>query len=311
MPTPTNRIILFLLSTALFNAQLSIRSAVAQSANTTTAAQNEYLLIGSGDLVDVTVFREPELETKVRVDAIGNITLPLINSIHIAGLTPQQAEKVMEESYEKSNYLKAPQISLLVDEYATQSISVVGEVQKAGSYPATAPRSVIDAIALAGGLTVNADRHITIQHRGSLNDKEEVFLSNNSDKALAAQVKVYPGDIVMVPKAGVVYVLGDVHQPGGYVMQDDSKMSALQAIAMAAGINTTAVGGQVRLVRRTAEGSTTEITISLKDMQKGKVPDMQLRANDVLWVPFSFGKNFMMSGSSILSVASSAAVYRF
>jgi polysaccharide export outer membrane protein len=108
-----------------------------------------------------------------------------------------------------------------------------------------------------------------------------------------------------------VYVLGDVHQPGGYVMQDESKMTALQAIALAAGNNTTSLGGQVRLVRRTPEGSSTEITISIKDMQRGKIPDLQLRANDVLWVPFSFGKNLMMSGSSILSVASSAAVYRF
>ena len=188
---------------------------------------------------------------------------------------------------------------------------MVGEVQKAGAYPATAPRSVIDAIAFAGGLTPIADRHITVQHRGSLHAKEEVFLSNNSDKALAAQVLVYPGDIVMVPKAGVVYVLGDVHQPGGYVMQDESTMTALQAIAMASGNNTTSLADQVRLVRRTPEGSTTEITISVKDMQRGKIPDMPLRANDVLWIPFSFGKNFLMNRSSILSGASSAAIYHF
>jgi polysaccharide biosynthesis/export protein len=310
MPTPTNRIV-FLLSVALFTAPLGIRSVAAQGTDKTIKAQNEYLLIGSGDLVDVTVFREPDLAAKSRVDAVGNITLPLIGSIHVAGLTPQQAQKAVAATYEAEHYLKSPQISLLVDEYATQSISVLGEVQKAGVYPATAPRSVIDVVAFAGGLTPIADRHITIQHRGSIHGEEEVFLSNNADKALAAQVMVYPGDIVMVPKAGVVYVLGDVHQPGGYVMQDESKMTALQAIALAAGNNTTSLGGQVRLVRRTPEGSSTEITISIKDMQRGKIPDLQLRANDVLWVPFSFGKNLMMSGSSILSVASSAAVYRF
>jgi polysaccharide biosynthesis/export protein len=311
MSSPANQIVLSILSMALLPLALGAPLAVGQSADTTISAQKDYLLIGAGDLVNVTVFREPDLAAKSRVDAAGNITLPLIGGIHVEGLSPQQAQKVVATSYETANYLKSPQISLLVEEYAAKSISVVGEVQKAGAYPATAPRSVIDAIAFAGGLTPIADRHITIQHRGSLQDKEEVFLSNNSDKALAAQVMVYPGDIVMVPKAGVVYVLGDVHQPGGYVMQDDSKMTALQAIAMAAGNNTTSLGGQVRLLRRTPDGSSTEIIISIRDMQKGKVPDMQLKANDVLWVPFSFGKNLLMSTSGILSVAGTAALYHF
>jgi polysaccharide biosynthesis/export protein len=311
MPSPSNRIVLTLLSMVLLPLACGALFAAAQSADTTTSARKDYLLIGAGDLVNVSVFREPDLAAKSRVDAIGNIALPLIGGIHVEGLTPQQAQKVVAESYEAANFLRSPQVSLLVEEYATQSISVVGEVQKAGAYPATAPRSVIDVIAYAGGLTPVADRHITVQHRGSLQAKEEIFLSNNSSKALAAQVMVYPGDIVMVPKAGIVYVLGDVHQPGGYVMQDDSKMTVLQAIAMAAGNNTTSLGGQVRLVRRTAEGSSTEITISIKDMQKGKTPDMQLKADDVLWVPFSFGKNLLMSTSGILSVAGAAAVYHF
>lgn len=311
MSSPANQIVLSLLSMALLPLALGAPLAIAQGADATTSAQKDYLLIGAGDLVNVTVFREPDLAAKSRVDAAGNITLPLIGGIHVEGLTPQQAQKVVAESYEAANYLKSPQVSLLVEEYATQSISVVGEVQKAGAYPATAPRSVVDAIAFAGGLTPVADRHITVQHRGSLHAREEVFLSNNSDKALAAQVMVYPGDIVMVPKAGIVYVLSDVHQPGGYVMQDDSKMTALQAIAMAAGNNTTSLGGRVRLLRRTPEGNSTEITISIKDMQKGKVPDMQLKANDVLWVPFSFGKNLLMSTTGILSVAGTAAVYHF
>jgi polysaccharide export outer membrane protein len=208
---------------------------------------------------------------------------------------------------ETANYLKAAQVSVLIDEYATQSISVMGEVQKPGSYPITAPRSVFDALAFAGGLTITADRHITIQHRGELNGKQDVFLSNNANDALASQIKVYPGDIVIVPKAGIVYVLGDVRVPGGYVMQDDSKMTVLQAIALASGAAPTSNGGHVRLVRRTPQG-TTEMTISIMDMQKGKTPDMPLQANDVLWVPFNFGKNFALNGSSILSSVGTAAI---
>jgi polysaccharide export outer membrane protein len=296
------------------SATLSLGVASAQQtavgANTVQPGAKESLLIGAGDLVHVTIFREHDLETKARVTDAGDITLPLAGSLHVAGLNPSQAASDVASRYESLKLLKHAQVSVLVEEYATQAISVMGEVQKPGSYTVTAPRSVIDALAMAGGLTPKADRHITIEHRGALQSKQEVFLPNNSDDALAAQVKVYPGDIVMVQKAGIVYVLGDVHQPGGYIMQDDSKMTVLQAVALASGTNHTAVEGKVRLVRRTPSG-TTETLISLKDMQKGKVPDLALTANDVLWVPFSFTKNFVMSGSSILGVAGSAAVYHY
>jgi polysaccharide export outer membrane protein len=295
-------------SAALF---LGVASAQQSTAMTNVVpSQKESLLIGAGDMVHVTVFREHDLETKARVTDAGDITLPLAGSLHIAGLNPAQAETEVAARYESLHLLKHAQVSVLVEEYATQAISVIGEVEKPGSYTVTAPRSVIDALAMAGGLTPKADRHITIEHRGELDSKQEVFLPNNSDDALAAQVKVYPGDIVMVQKAGIVYVLGDVHQPGGYVMQDDSKMTVLQAVALASGTNHTAIEGKVRLVRRTPNG-TTETLLSLKDMQKGKVPDMALSANDVLWVPFSYTKNFVMSGSTILGVAGSAAVYHY
>jgi len=276
--------------------------------NATTAKQQESLLIGPGDMVHVSIFREPDLDTKTRVTDAGDITLPLIGNVHVGGLNPAQAQSEVASRYEAAHYLKAAQVSVLIDEYATQSISVMGEVQKPGSYPITAPRSVFDALAFAGGLTTSADRHITIQHRGELSSKQDVFLSNNANDALDAQIKVYPGDIVIVPKAGIVYVLGDVRQPGGYVMQDDSRMTVLQAIALAAGAAPTSNGGHVRLLRRTPHG-TTEMTISIMDMQKGKTPDMPLQANDVLWVPFNFGKNFAMNGSSIIGSVGTAAIY--
>ena len=200
MPSPSNKALLSFLCLALLSVAAGASGAQTRSETTSTAEQKDYLLIGAGDLVSVTVFREPDLASKSRVDALGNISLPLIGSIHVQGSTPQQAQKLVAADYEAAHYLKSPQVSLIVEEYATQSISIVGEVQKAGAYPATAPRSVIDAIAFAGGFTPVADRHVTIQHRGYLNGKEEVFLSNDSDRALAAQVMVYPGDIVMAPK---------------------------------------------------------------------------------------------------------------
>jgi polysaccharide export outer membrane protein len=223
-------------------------------------------------------------------------------------MTPSEAARAAEQRYSVGQYLLDPQVSIFIDEYATQAIAIMGEVQRPGTFPAATPRGVMDTLALAGGFTPAADRHIVIQHRSG--DKQEVFLPNNAQAALSTAVLVYPGDLVLVPKAGIVYVLGDVARPGGYVMEDDSTLTVMQAIAMAAGANKTAKEGSARIVRRTAQGYT-EIPVSLKDMQKGTVADVALQREDVLWVPFSYGKNLVISGTSIIAGASSAVVYHY
>lgn len=196
-----------------------------------TGSAAESLLIGPGDLVHVTVFRLPEMETKVRVTDAGDVTLPLVGKLHIAGLTPAEASRTVALQYAAGHYLVDPQVSVMVEEYATQTVAIMGEVLRPGTFPIATPRGVMDTLALAGGFTLAADRHITIQHGSGA--KQEVFLPNNAKNALAAEVLVYPGDLIIVPKAGIVYVLGDVMRPGGYVMQDDSTLTVLQAVAMA------------------------------------------------------------------------------
>jgi polysaccharide export outer membrane protein len=273
-----------------------------------SGAAAESLLIGAGDLVHVTVFRMPDLETKARVTDAGDVTLPLVGKVHIAGLTPAEASRTVEQQYEAGHYLVEPQVSVLVEEYVTQTVAILGEVQRPGTFPAATARGVMDTLALAGGFTPAADRHITVQHGSG--QKQEVFLPNDAKDALAADVLVYPGDLVIVPKAGIVYVLGDVGRPGGYVMQEDSTLTVMQAIAMASGANRTAKEGSAIVVRKTAAGYK-EIPVSLKDMQKGKIADMALEREDVLWVPFSYGKNLVITGSSIVAGASSAVVYHY
>jgi polysaccharide export outer membrane protein len=272
-----------------------------------TAKFTESLLIGRGDLLHVIVFREPDLEQKVRVKDSGEIDLDLAGALNVAGLTPGDAAKAIAQLYIQGHYLNHPQVSVLVEEYATQSVSVLGQVNKPGAVTLTTPRSLLDVLSLSGGLTEIADRHITLQHR----DKSEsttVFLPNDATASLHADVTVYPGDTVLVPKAGVVYVLGDVARPGGYVMQDDAKLTVLQAMAMASGTNRTAKESAARLIRK-VNGSYQEQIVSLQDIERGKKPDMLLDADDVLYVPFSMAKNVVLGASGIVSSASSAAIY--
>jgi polysaccharide export outer membrane protein len=271
------------------------------------AIVRESLLIGRGDLLHITVFREPDLEQKVRVKDSGEIDLDLAGTVKVEGLTAAEAAKAIAQLYLQGHYLNHPQVSVFLEEYATQNISVLGQVNKPGVFAITTTRSLLDVLAMAGGLTEVADRHITVQ-RANKSGNSVVFLPNDAASSLGAKTVVYPGDTVLVPKAGIVYVLGDVARPGGYVMQDDARLTVLQAVAMASGANRTAKEDATRLIRK-VNGSYQESTVPLHDIERGKKADIQLEADDVLYLPFSMARNVVLGASSILSTTSSAAIY--
>lgn len=274
-------------------------------------AQKESLLIGPGDQLHVVVFDTPELEQHVRVADSGDAPLMLVGALHVGGLTPAQAAALLNEKLVSGHFLLAPQSAVSVEQYATESVSVLGEVKLPGSYPITAPRSVLDMVAMAGGLTPAADRNLTIQQKGNLNNSTHYFLSNDADKAIKDDVMVNPGDTILVPKAGIVYVLGDVRQPGGYVMNNNSgKLTVLQMVATAGGVNNSAVQSHARLVRKQPDGTYQTIPLQLGEMQKGKQPDMPLYASDIVYVPFSFLKNAAVgSTGGLVSSATTALIY--
>ena len=277
-----------------------------QSAPAPTSPARESLLIGPGDLLHVSVLREPELDQHVRVLDSGGIVLALAGNIHVQGLTPAAAALRIAAQYRDGQFLLHPVVTVFVEEYATEAVTVLGQVQHPGNVHIDAPRTLIDVLALAGGLTDVADRHIVIQRPGG--ERLHVFLSNHPDAALNANILVRPGDTVLVPKAGIVYVLGDVAHPGGYVMRNESRMTVLQAIALAAGASKTASEKHVRLVRN-VDGITQSITLPLRDMERGREPDVPLQANDIIYVPFSLARNISLGITNITAAASSALIY--
>lgn len=273
--------------------------------------QDESLKIGPADTVHVKVLEAPELEQVAKVTDAGEIPLVLGGNVKIAGLTPAEAARTIEKVLKDGGFVLTPHVTLTIDQYATQNVSVLGEVHAPGTYPIGTPRTVVDVLSLAGGVTEVADRKITIERRAS-GEKITYFLSNQAKTALDDNVKVYPGDIVMVPKADVVYVLGDVGHPGGIVMStNDSRLSVLQAISMAGGTLPHAIPSHTRMVRKQADGTYVEIALPLSDMQKGKKPDVPLQANDIIYVPFSYGRNMALSLGGIIGAATSASIYRF
>lgn len=293
-------------------AQTLAAAAVPVQASTPVAepapAQSESLLIGPGDLLRISIVRESELDQRIRVLDSGDIVLALAGNVSVQGLTPAQAAARIANKYREGQFLLHPEVSVFVEEYATETVTVLGQVAHPGNFRLDAPRTLIDVLSLAGGLTDSAERHIVVQRAGKEGERVRVFLSNHADDALNANVLVRPGDTVVVPKAGIVYVLGDVAHPGGYVMQNDSQLTVLQAIALAAGTSKTASEKRVRLVRN-IDGLTKSIDLPLRDMERGREPDIPLQANDILYVPFSMVKNLSMGLANITAAASSALIY--
>jgi polysaccharide export outer membrane protein len=272
---------------------------------------DESLVIGPGDMLHVQVFDTPELEQGVRVTDAGEIRLLLGPNVKVAGLTPSQAAQQVREAFISGKYMVNPRISIVVEQYATQNVSILGQVKAPGSYPIGTPRSIVDVLALAGGLTDAANRHIKIERHSNPNQHVDYFLSNSADEALNQSIKIYPGDTIVVPKAGIVYVMGDVGRPGGYLINNnDAKLTLLQAVTMAGGTNKTSSPAHTRLMRKTANGYE-EIQVQLADMQKGKRADMDAQPDDVIYIPFSYVRNVFVSSSSIISAAGTAAVYTF
>ena len=270
----------------------------------------ESLLIGPGDLVHVQVLDTPELEQQSRVGDAGTIDLIIGGDVKIAGLTPAASARAIETVLRDKNLLLRPRVLVTVVDYATQKVSVIGEVKAPGAYPIGTTRSVLQVLALAGGISELADRKILVQRAGSM-QKVPYFISNEADTAADTAVQVNPGDTIIVPRAALTYALGDLKLPGGYTMtNNDGKLTVLELVARAGGTNRTASEAHAKLIRKTAAGYV-EMPLPLKDIQNGKKPDFALQPNDIVYVPFSYRKNLVLNTSGVVASAASSAVYRF
>lgn len=272
-------------------------------------SQHESLLIGAGDQVHVEVFDTPELSSTARVDDKGDMPLLMGGTVHIAGLTPEQAAVEVEHTLVHRKLMNQPQVLVTVQRFATQNVTVFGQVTHPASYEIDTPRPLTEVLAQAGGFTEQADRHVSIR-RANAKTTEDVFVSNDPKEALGQNVYVYPGDSITVPKQQLVYVLGDVNRAGGFPMNNDvSGITVLQALATAGGAAHTAAISRARLVRRINGDNYKEIPLNLSAMQKGKLPDMVMQPNDIVYVPFDFIKNAALGITGVVAAGTSAVIY--
>jgi polysaccharide export outer membrane protein len=232
--------------------------------------------IEAGDLIDVQVFNTPELSAKLRVSQDGLITLPGASSVDVGGLTPLQAGATIEKSLRESQIMLDPHVTVLVTEYSTQGISVLGEVKKPGTYLLLGQHSLYDALSAAGGVTQQLGSSIQITHQSDPTRPITVPVSSPNYSELQRLTEVKAGDVVVVSRAETIYVVGDVGHPGEYYIQNGQKLSVLNAIALAQGVNPTET-----------------IPVNLNRIAKNNGENLTLRAADVLVVPRSGAKQFL------------------
>ncbi len=298
-----------LLSPLLLVSALHAQSSVdqpqshADAAMSPAPASNPSLHLGPGDLVEISVYSVPELNTKARVSSKGDLFFPLIGYTHVAGLSTEEAQELVEKRL--AEYLKNPQVSLFVSEYTSQGASVLGEVNKPGVYPVLGEQRLFDLISAAGGATEKSGHSITITRRSSPDQPIVVPISRNLTDKPENNVPVFPGDTIIVHKADIVYVVGDVTHPSALLM-DTGALTVLKALALAGGTTRTAKLGGVKILRKGASGEMTETPIELKKILNAKAPDPVLVADDILVIPSSFGKT--LAGRSLEAAMQSATL---
>lgn len=265
------------------------------------------LTLDVGDLLDVRVFDTPELSEKLRVDDLGQITLPVAGPIKVQGLTVEQAQTAIEQDFRAKHVLRDPHVDVLVLEFATQGVTIGGEVKSPGTYPWVARRTVQDFISTAGGLTASASRTATVTRK----NREQIMtfqLRSAGQQSDGADMEVQPGDHIRVARAGLVYVVGDVGRPGGYLIENNETLTALQALALAQGMNKTAKY-DAKLIRSTAAGRV-ESDLPLKKILANRASDPKLQDGDILFVPVSGSKQFADRGvSAILQSAVGLSIW--
>ncbi len=270
--------------------------------------------IGPDDLLEITVFGAEELDRVVRVSSAGEISLPLIGVVAAAGRTVNELQREIEMRLAE-RFMHEPQVSVFLKELNSQGVAVFGAVAKPGVYQLRGPSSLVEVLSLAGGLAEDAGDRVLVTRSAAeglpaVAETDLKELLQSGDPRLNLPVRA--GDIVRVPRAGLVYVIGEVRKPGGFLLRGNGKISVLQALALAEGLLRTAARGSARIIRSDANGGgRREISIDLGRILAGKAPDPQLEPRDIVFVPNSAARGAFYRGTeAALGIVSGLIIFR-
>ena len=229
------------------------------------AAPNE-LPLGPGDVVRVSVYGNPDLSLETRVSETGAITFPLIGHVAVGGLTVASAEKKIGGMLESGGYLKKAQVNIIVSLLASQQVSVLGQVNRPGRYAVDGKRSVLDMLALAGGIAVEgADAVSLVRTRNGKTTRETLdVVQMVRSGALDGNVDVAGGDMIFVERAPRFYIVGEVQRPGAFRVE--RQMTVQQALSAGGGLTPRGSNNGLRITRKDASGQAATFEVKHSDL---------------------------------------------
>jgi len=268
--------------------------------------------IGPDDLLEITVFEDEKLNKTVRVSSQGNISHPLLGILKVKGLTGSELEKEIRDLLTEK-YMNDPHVSVFIKEYRNQQISLMGAVTKPGVYDFTGQKTVLDLLAMAGGLRDDAGSLLFLirtpnpeaskKEKGFDDQKPKSYVIGLEELLIKGDQRMnlplLHGDVVNVPPAGKIFVGGEVRSPGGFIITKNMTLS--QAITLAAGFTSKAEGSETRIFRYSGKGNEKEmLTFNVYTIQKGQAEDPAVKENDIVFVPKSGTKTVMVEFWDIL-----------
>jgi polysaccharide export outer membrane protein len=298
------------------DAVAAMNDRIAQLAGAALVKPGDYV-IGSGDLLGIDVFDVPELSRDVRVNETGYISLPLMPAkVRASGLTTFQLQDKLAELLQTNGLVSTPQVSVSLKEQHSQPITVIGSVKNPMVIQATRQITLLQALSQAGGISDEAGNFVIVTRPAR--DPESADASAPATPAEGQtftisladlletgdsrfNIPVLGGDVVSVPRAGIIYVVGAVNKPGGFVIQNDrDHMTTLKMLSLAGGTTSTAKAREAIILRKNPEsGKRDEVPVDLNKVMKLKTEDVSLQASDILFVPDSSGKHALHRAGDI------------
>lgn len=251
--------------------------------------------VGIDDVLAVTVLQAPELNTAARVSQQGTISLPLIGEVSVVGQTAREIATAVEGKL-REKYIRQPEVSVQITDTQSHGVSVIGAVKKPGVVQIRGTKTLLEVISLAEGITDDVGEDIVVVHPIDSKDADAGPSKTIKVKSLyqagdaSANVAINPGDVIKVQQAPMVYVVGEVKEPGAFPVRGGDRLTVLRALALGKGLAPTASKDAAVILRGGAAGGQTEVPIRLSQILKSKQPDVELQPNDVLFVPVNGGK---------------------
>jgi len=282
---------------------------MAQANRAMVAGYRDYQ-VGPEDLLEITFLGQNELYREVRVNGQGEIDMPLVGAVKVAGLSTHEVTQKLSQMYREERYLKNPQITIVVKEYRHQRVAVSGAVNKPDFYEIIGPRTLLEVLGMAGGLGEKAGDMVHIIRKPqeapegqpvkvarveSFTPGYETMVINLNrlvkEGSLSMNIPIKNGDVVYVPFAKNAYVLGAVTKPGNVPVKDN--ITVAQAVAMAGGTDLFVSSYRVSVVRFNEQGERITLGVNLRGIRTGAEVDPPLKENDVVFVHESHIRRFL------------------